>query len=79
MVRNSAIQYWEFEECKGKGSPGEPCWEMARKADDFRSAFNICNDCIVFLLNKATTFLSEKEIRSVGDREVSCKFFNLRV
>ena len=79
MVRNSAIQYWEFEECKGKGSPGETCWEMARKADDFRSAFNICNDCIVFLLNKATTFLSEKEIRLIGDREVSCKFFNLRV
>jgi hypothetical protein len=52
---------------------------MASKSDDFRSAFNICDDCIVFLLNKATTFLSEKEIRSIGNREVSCKFFNLRV
>ena len=79
MVRNSAIQYWEFEECKGKGSPGETCWEMARKADDFRSAFNICNDCIVFLLNKSTTFLSEKEIRTIGNRDVSCKFFNMRI
>ena len=78
MVEDSALQYWEFEECKGKGLQGIPCWEMASKSDDFRSAFNICDDCIVFLLNTATTFLSEKEIRSIGNREVSCKFYNLR-
>ena len=79
MVENSTLQYWEFEECKGKGSQGKPCWEMASKADDFRSSFNICDDCIVFLLNKSTTFLSEKEIRTIGNRDVSCKFFNLRL
>ena len=79
MVEDSALQYWEFEECKGKGLQGIPCWEMASKSDDFRSAFNICDDCIVFLLNKANTFLSEMEIRSIGNREVSCKFYNLRV
>ena len=79
MVENSTLQYWEFEECKGEGFQGIPCWEMASKADDFRNAFNICDDCIVFLLNTATTFLSEKEIRSIGNREVSCKFFNLRI
>ena len=83
MVAN-ALQYREFEESKRvvgfstKENPDKPCWEMASEIGDFRSAFNICEDCIVFLLKRGTTsLLSEKEIRSIGNREVSCKFFNV--
>jgi hypothetical protein len=30
--------------------PEKPCWEMASEVGGFRSAFNICEDCIVFVL-----------------------------
>jgi len=82
MVSNRALLNWKFEECKGgigfsaKEYPEKPCWKMANEVGDFRSVFNICEDCIVFLLNSGTTLLSEIEIHSIGNREVSCKFFN---
>jgi len=52
------------------------CWEMAREHGDFRSVFNICEDCIVFMLRNGTTIFSEKELRSIEKRRVSCSFFN---
>ena len=82
MVSNRTLLYWKFNEPKGiagfstKEDPQKPCWEMASEVGDFRSEFNICEDCIVFLLENGTTILSEKEIRSIIHREVSCKFFN---
>jgi hypothetical protein len=82
MAANSALQYWELEGCKGgagystKEYPEKPCWKTASEVGDFRSAFNVCEDCIVFLLKNGTTLLSEDEIRTIGDREVSCKFFS---
>ena len=82
MVAKSSLRYREFEESKGvvgfsiNENPEKPCWEMASEIGDFRSAINICEDCIVFLLKNGATLLSEKEIRSIGNREVSCKFFS---
>lgn len=82
MDVNNTQRYWEFEKSKrvvGFSSteyPEKPCWEMANEVGDFRSAFNICADCIVFLLKNGTSLLSEEEIGSIGDREVSCKFLN---
>ncbi len=82
MVANNALLNREFDKCKGgvgfsaKEYLEKPCWEMASEVGDFRSAFRICEDCIVFLLKSGTTLLSENEIFSIGKREVSCKFFN---
>ena len=82
MTLNSALRFWGKEKCKGvvgfstEEYSEKPCWEMAREIGDFRSAFNICEDCIVFLLKNGTTLLSEQEIRSIGNRKVSCKFVN---
>ena len=81
MVVNSAPRYLGIKKCKGvvdlssKAYQEKPCWEMASEVGDFRSAFNICADCIVYLLKNGTTLLSEKQICSIGNREVSCKFF----
>ena len=81
MVANSALRDWRIEKSTGvvgfsvKVNPEKPCWEMAREVGDFRSAFNICEDCIVFLLRSGTKIFSEQEIRSIGNREISCKFF----
>jgi len=83
MVANSSLRYWGIKKCKEvvgfstKEYPKKTCWEMASEIGDFRSAFNICEDCIVFVLKKETTVLSEKEILSIGKLKVSCKFFNV--
>ncbi len=83
MVANSALRYWGIKKCKEvvdfstKEYPEKSCWEMASEVGDFRSAFNICEDCIVYLLKSGTTLLSEKKIFSIGKREVSCKFFTV--
>ena len=82
MSANNTQRYWEFEKSKRvvglsiKKYPEKPCWEMASDVGDFRSAFNICADCIVFLLRNGTSLLSEEQICSLGDREVMCKFLN---
>jgi hypothetical protein len=82
MDANRELRYWEKKKHKGinvfstKEYPEKTCWEMASELGDFRSAFNICEDCIVFILKNGTTLLSEFEIRSIGNRKVSCKFFN---
>lgn len=82
MVASSALRKWGIKKFKGvvdfstEESPGKPCWEMASKVDDFRSAFNICEDCIVIILKNGTTLLSEKQIRSIEKRKVSCKFMH---
>jgi len=82
-MEKNEIRNWEKK--KGKVISGflnkeyqeKSCWEMASEVGDFRSAFNICEDCIVFILKNGATLLSEKEIFSIGKREVSCKFFNV--
>jgi len=56
--------------------PRKTCWEIANELGDFRSAFNICEDCIVFILRSETIILSEKEVLSLEGREISCSFFN---
>ena len=82
MVANRALRCWGFTKCTGAVSfsaeecTEKPCWEMASEAGDLRSAFNICEDCIVFLLKNGTTLFSEEEIRSIGNREIICKFYN---
>ena len=81
MAVNSGEQYWEHEECgevagfSTKEFPEKPCWKMASEVNSFRSAFNICDDCIVFVTQNGYSVLSEKEIRSIGNRLVCCKFF----
>lgn len=83
MAANSMLRYRKFEECNGrdefltKENQGKLCWKMATEVGDFRSAFNICEDCIVFLLNNGTLILSELDIHSIRNREVRCKFFNI--
>ena len=83
MVANSTQRYLEIKKSKEvigfstKEYPEKPCWEMASDVGDFISAFKICEDCIVFILKNGTIPISDKEIRSIGKRKGSCKFFNL--
>ncbi len=78
MMPNSDWPCWEIMKCKGtencpaRQHPDKSCWEIARELDDYRSAFNICQDCIVFMLKEGNTSLTEKEVQTIVERKVSC-------
>jgi hypothetical protein len=81
-MEKNELRHWEKKQNKvingflNQEYQEKSCWDMAREHGDFRSAFNICDDCIVFILRNGTTILSEKEVRSIEKRKVSCSFFN---
>ena len=31
---------------------GKPCWEVVEAFDDYRSALNVCGDCVVSVLGR---------------------------
>ena len=68
---------WEIMKCEGtdncpaKKNPQTPCWEIANKLEDYRSAFNICKDCIVFLLKQDEPVLTEHEIQVIMENKKS--------
>lgn len=71
MELNSEWPCWEIMKCEGtdncpaKNNPKTPCWEIANKLEDYRSAFNICKDCIVYLLKQDEPVLTEHEIEII--------------
>ena len=78
MIPNSEWPCWEIMKCKGsetcpaRQQPEKSCWEIAKELDDYRSAFNICQDCIVFMLKNTNPVLSEKEVQTIVEHKVSC-------
>lgn len=82
MAVDRELRYWQKMKYQGmndllkKENQGKPCWEVARELGDFRSAFNVCKDCIAFVLKNDTTLLSEEEVHSLENRKVFCSFFN---
>jgi hypothetical protein len=51
---------------------GRPCWELAGEVDDYRSALNVCKDCIVYVCKHRNSAMSEEEIRRIVFNKVSC-------
>ena len=41
----------------------EPCWEVMRKIDAY--SFNICCDCIVYVIKQKDSIFSQEEILSI--------------
>jgi hypothetical protein len=46
---------------------GKPCWEVVVSFDDYRSALNVCGDCIVTVLS-AHHALSPAEVNELRER-----------
>jgi hypothetical protein len=46
-------------------SSGKPCWEAVASFDDYRSALNVCGDCVVSVLNNAPRPLGRDEIEDI--------------
>ena len=72
-TKNSKPMCWEIIGCGRQDSckvvaiskaTGKPCWEAVRAFDDYRSALNVCNDCIVAVLNGKQS-LSMNEIDEI--------------
>ena len=55
-----------------QGLGNEPCWEVVQELDDYRSALNVCKDCIVFISKENSAALSEEEAREIMERKIEC-------
>lgn len=75
MELNSEWPCWDImkcqdtDNCPAKKEPQTPCWEIAQKLEDYRSAFNICKDCLVYLLKQDETVLTEHEIQVIMEKK----------
>ena len=78
MVPNSDWPCWEImkcvgtEDCPARKRPDLNCWEIANEMDDYRKAFNICKDCIVYMLKAENTVLSKQDVRNIMNQKSNC-------
>jgi len=52
-------------DCPARSEPETPCWEIAKKIEDYRNVSNTCRDCVVYLLKKNTAILSKREVENI--------------
>lgn len=78
MIPRSDLPCWEIMQCQGtedcpaRKRPMENCWEIAREIDDYRKAFNVCKDCVVYLLKSKDSILSKREIQTIMKHKSDC-------
>jgi hypothetical protein len=78
MVPNSDWPCWEIMKCEGtedcpaRKRPDLNCWEIANEMDDYRKAFNICKDCIVYMLKSDSSVLTKQEVQTIMNRKGNC-------
>jgi len=41
------------------------CWDLASELDDYRSALNVCGDCIVYVTKQGTSALTAEEVQEI--------------
>ena len=69
---------WEIMKCEGTEScparkhHDQACWEIAGEMDDYRKAFNICKDCIVYMLKADNSVLTKQEMKAILDHKTEC-------
>jgi hypothetical protein len=80
MVPDSDWPCWEIMKCEGtedcpaRRRPDLNCWEIANEMDDYRKAFNICKDCIVYMLKAENTVLTKQEVHNIMIQKQNCAF-----
>ena len=50
------------KQCPAYQSPN-PCWDVMRKIDAY--SFNICRDCIVYVIKQKDSIFSKEEIQDI--------------
>lgn len=78
MASTNEWHCWEItkcgrkEGCSARQHLDTPCWEIASNLGDYRSNFNICKDCIVYVSKEGESELSEEEIRQILEKKGVC-------
>ena len=78
MAPKSDWPCWEIMKCEGSDDcparkhPDLDCWELAGEMDDYRKAFNICKDCIVYMLKADNSVLTKQEMKAIIDHKTEC-------
>jgi hypothetical protein len=70
MDSYSNMKCWEIMNCNNLACPARrepetPCWEIAKRVEDFRNVSNTCEDCIVCILKEETSILGKKELQNI--------------
>ncbi len=73
----SQLPCWEITQCGNKNCAAfsqyiTPCWEIAHALDDYRTAMNVCPDCIVYLSRQKNSILSTEEIEQILKHKIAC-------
>lgn len=85
-IKKSKPMCWEITGCGRTDSckvlalaksTGQPCWEAVIDFHDYRSALNVCGDCVVSVLSKEHSLTQEeindiKQCKSTGSSHCSC-------
>ena len=78
MIPDSDLPCWKIMKCEGtedcpaRKRPDLNCWEIASEMDDYRKAFNICKDCVVYMLKAENTVLSKQEMQTIMKHRSDC-------
>lgn len=77
MSDNSQWFCWHImkcnnERCSARELRTTPCWEIARELDDYRTALNVCSDCLVYLSQHKNSILSAEEIDEILRQKGVC-------
>jgi hypothetical protein len=78
MIPDREWPCWQLMQCNHKEScpawqnPEKPCWQIASELDDYRNAYRICQDCIVYMLKNGASSLSQEEVHRIMQRKISC-------
>jgi hypothetical protein len=48
--------------CVARAMPEKECWEIVIELEDYRTEFNICADCLVYVLKNGSVTLSDQDI-----------------
>ncbi|KPK28528.1 MAG: hypothetical protein AMJ61_02055 [Desulfobacterales bacterium SG8_35_2] len=79
MGSRSNCYCWEImqcdksERCSARIDPETPCWEIIGRLGDYRSACDICRDCIVRVLKTGISVLTAEEVNSIVKAKTGCK------
>ena len=70
MDSYSGHRCWEITNCDNLNCPARsepeiPCWEIAKRNEDYHNISNTCEDCIVYLLKVETSISDIKELQNI--------------
>lgn len=68
---------WEIMNCEDgdcivRRNPDKECWEMVKELEDYRAEFDICSDCIVYVVKTGSLNISEQEIAFLSAQKHNC-------